>query len=97
MVNDLAYSGIKFPDSSRKDNSRIENIYISINVFCYENDLVCPFHVSDKKVEKFMDLLLTTNENKLHYVYIKYFNRFMCNKTKNKNKKPFCLQCRHCL
>ena len=95
MVNDLAYSGMKFPDS-KKIIVELKK-YISVNVFCYENDLVCPFHVSDKKVEKFMDLLLTTNENKLHYVYIKYFNRFMCNKTKNKNKKPFCLQCRHCL
>ena len=27
-----------------------------------------------------------SNENKSHYVYIKDFNRFMCNKTKNKNK-----------
>ena len=43
-----------------------------------------------------MDLLLISNENKSHYVYIKDFNRFMCNKTKNKNKKYFCkcsLQC----
>ena len=31
-----------------------------------------------------------------HYVYIKDFNRFMCNKAKNKNKNYFCkcgLQC----
>ena len=43
-----------------------------------------------------MDLLLITDENKSHYVYIKDFNRFMCNKTKNKIKKYFykcCLQC----
>ena len=37
-----------------------------------------------------MDLLLITNENKSRYVYVKDFNRFMCNKTKNKNKKYFC-------
>ena len=43
-----------------------------------------------------MDLLLVIDENKLHYVYIKDFNRFMFHKTKNKNKKYFyksCLQC----
>ena len=34
-----------------------------------------------------MDLLLTTDENKSYYIYIKDFNRFMCNKTRNKNKK----------
>ena len=28
------------------------------------------------------DLLLISNEDKSHYVYMKYFNRFMCNKTK---------------
>ena len=36
-----------------------------------------------------MDSLLITDENKSHYVYIKDFNRFMCTKTRNKNKKHF--------
>ena len=40
-----------------------------------------------------MDLLMITGENKSHYVYIKDFNRFMCNKTTNKNKKHFCKYC----
>ena len=43
-----------------------------------------------------MDLLLIIDENKSYYIYIKHFNRFMCYKTKNKNKKHFrkyCLQC----
>ena len=39
---------------------------------------------------------MITNENKSHYVYIKDFNRFMCNKTKNKNKKHFCKYCLQC-
>ena len=34
-----------------------------------------------------MDLLFITYENKSHYVYVKDFNRFMCNKTKKKKKK----------
>ena len=29
-----------------------------------------------------MDLLLITDENQLHYVYTKDFNKFMSNKTK---------------
>ena len=29
-----------------------------------------------------MDLLMITDENKLHYVYVKDFNKFMCNKKK---------------
>ena len=43
-----------------------------------------------------MDLLLLTDNDKSHNVYIKDFDRFMFHKTKNKNKKWFwksCLQC----
>ena len=43
-----------------------------------------------------MDLMLITNENKSHYVYIKDFNRFMFHKTKNKNKRYFCKGCLQC-
>ena len=62
----------------------------------YENYLVYPVHVSDEKFEDCMNLLLITDQNKSHYVYIKDFNRFMYNKINNKNKKHFfgyCLQC----
>ena len=83
--SDLDYAYIGFL-VSKKDYSRIENLNnICIIVFCYENDLVYPVHISDKSFKICMDLLLITDENKLHYVYINDFNRFMCNKTKNKN------------
>ena len=62
---------------------------ICINAFCYKNNLTYPVYVSDQKFENCMDLLLIKNENKSHYVYIKGFNRFMCNEIKNKNKKYF--------
>ena len=96
MVNDLDYEGIKFP-VSEKDIAKIEKKNnICINVFCYDNDLTYPVYVSDQKLKNCMGLLLISNENKSHYVYIKDFKRFMYNKTKNKNKKYFCkcyLQC----
>ena len=93
MVNDLDYVDIKFP-VSKKDYSRIEKKNsICINVFCYKNDLVYPVYVLDEKFEDCIDLLLITDENNSHYVSIKDFNRFMCNKTKNKNKKQFCRYC----
>ena len=48
MVNDLDYAHFKFL-ISKKDYSKIEQKNsISINSFCYENDLVYPFHVSDE-------------------------------------------------
>ena len=43
-----------------------------------------------------MDLLLLTDDNKSNYVYIKDFNRYMFQKTKNKNKKWFCKNCLQC-
>ena len=96
MINDLDYEVIKFP-VSKKDYCRIERQNnISINVFCYENNLPYPVYSSDQKLKNCMDMLLITDENKSHYEYIKDFNRFMYNKTKNKNKKYFykcCLQC----
>ena len=95
MINDLDYDGIKFPVPKR-DYYKIERqSNICINVFCYENGLTYPVYVSDKKIRNSMDLLLIADENESHYVYIKDFNRFMCNKTKHKNKKYFykcCLQ-----
>ena len=44
-----------------------------------------------------MDLLLVTDGNKSHYVYIKDFDKFMFLKTKNKNKKYFCKSYLQCL
>ena len=58
---------------------------ICINVFCYENGLTYPVYISDQKFEGCMDLLLTSDENKSHYVYTKDFNRFIYNKRKSKN------------
>ena len=43
-----------------------------------------------------MDLLLLTDDDKSHYGYIKEFDRFMFQKTKNKNKKYFCKSCLQC-
>ena len=84
MINNLDYENIKFP-FSKKDYCKIEKKNnICINLFSYENDLTYPVYVSDQKFKNCMDLLLVSNENKSHYVYIKDFNRFMCNKEKQK-------------
>ena len=40
-----------------------------------------------------MQLLLVTNEDKSHYMYIKDFDRFMFQKTKNEDKICFCKSC----
>ena len=86
MVNDLNYEGINI-SVSKKDYIKIEGEgSICIRVFSYENDLACPAKISEQPFEDQMGLLLITHENN----YIKRFNKFMYNKTKNKNKKHFC-------
>ena len=65
-------------------------------MFCYENKLVFPIYISNQKFENSMDLLLVTDGDKLHYVYIKDLDRFIFHKTKNKNKKYFCKSCLQC-
>ena len=80
-----------------KDFSKIETKNnICVNVFGYKNGLIFPIFVSDQKFENFIDLLLVTDGDTSHYVYIKDFSRFMFHKTKNKNKKYFCKSCLQC-
>ena len=87
LINDRDCDGMEFT-VQEKDFSKIEvKNNICINVFGYENELVFRIYVSDQKFEDSMDLLLLIDDDKSHYVYIKYFNRFMFHKTKNKNKK----------
>ena len=90
IAEKLDYDGTEFP-VQEKDFSKIEKKNnICINVFCYENKLVFPIYISNQKFENSMDLLLITDGDKSHYVYIKDFDRFMFHKTRNKNKKYFC-------
>ena len=86
MLNNLDYKGIEFP-VSRKDFDKIEKKNgICIVVFCYNNNLLYPVNISDKKSKSCMNLLLITDDKKSHYVD---FTRFMCNKKKCKNKNHF--------
>ena len=79
------------------DFSKIElKNNICINVFGYEDELVFSIYVLDKKFKDSKDLLLLTDDDKSHYVYIKDFDRFMFHKTRNKNKKWLCKSRLHC-
>ena len=92
----LNYQGVDFR-VSKKDYGKIDLLNgININVFCYENKMVCPVYLSNQSFNDCMDLLLISNNSTSYYVYIKDFNRLMFNKTKHKGKKYFCkgyLQC----
>ena len=65
---------------------------MNINIFGYENK-VYPLYISRKSHTQTLNLLLITQENKLHYVFIKNFNRLMSSKTKDQHKKHHFMSC----
>ena len=96
FVKQLNYDNIEFPVSIKQYNIiEIQNS-ININVFGYENKQTYPIYVSKETFENVMNLLLISDDENKHYVYIKNFNRFMYRKTRNKNKKHFCMHCLQC-
>ena len=60
-------------------------------MFKYKNKNLFQFNliINDKPkkgIEKHVELLLVENERNFHYVFIKNFNRIVCNKVKHKDK-----------
>ena len=90
----LDYRGINFLMKARDYEIIEERFNINVNVFGYENR-VFPLYVSKKSNEQVLNVLLISNEEKSHYVFIKDFNRLMYSevKTKNQHKKHFCMSC----
>ena len=96
FIQNLDYSGIEFPVTTKQYNKIEKQNSININIFGYEEKQKYPIYVSKEKYENCMNLLLITeNENK-HYVLIKDFNKFMYNQTKHKERKHFCMHCLQC-
>ena len=96
LYEKVDYDGTEFPVQEKDFNKIGVKNNICIDVFGYENKLVFPTYVSDQKFEDSVNLLLLVDDDKSNYVYIKDFDTFMFQKTKNKNKKWFyrsCLQC----
>ena len=94
-INQLDYSGIEFPVTTKQYNKIEKQNEININVFGYENKPY-PIYVSKEKYEKHMELLLITEDQNKHYVLIKDFNRFMRHQTKHNERKHFCMHCLQC-
>ena len=96
FIKKLDYSEIEFPVTTKKYNKIEKQNEININVFGYENKQPYPIYISKEKYEKHMELLLITEDENKHYVFIKDFNRFMYNQTKHEHKKHFCMHCLQC-
>ena len=65
---------------------------MQVNVFGYENK-VYRLYISKKSYHQTRNSLLTTENDKLHYVFIKDFNRLMFSTTNHKDKKHYCMSC----
>ena len=94
MASTLDYSGIIFPMKARDYEIVEEGFNINVNVFGYENK-VFSLYVSKKLNEQVLNVLLISNGEDSHYVFIKDFIRLMFSevKTKNQHKKHFCVSC----
>ena len=92
MLKTLDYRGINFPMKARDYEIVEERFNINVNVFGYGNK-IHPLYVSKKSNEQELNVLLISNEEKSHYVFIKDFNRLIYSKTKHKDRKHFCMAC----
>ena len=96
FIENLDYSGIEFPVTTKQYNKIEKQNNININVFGYEDKQPYPVYISKENNANQMNLLLITeNENK-HYVLITDFNKFMYNQTKHEHRKHFCMYCLQC-
>ena len=60
-----------------------ERFNINVNAFSYENRIRL-LYASKKSNEQALNVLLISNEETSHYVFIKDFNRLMYSKTKQR-------------
>ena len=61
-----------------------ERFNSNVNVFGYQNKVFL-LYVSKKSNEQELNVLLISNEEKSHYVFIKDFNRLMYSEVKKKS------------
>ena len=92
-ANTLYYDGIEFPVSIKQIPKIEDQNNISINVIWYENKNRFPLFVSKKETKTTLDLLLISEEEKQHYVWIKDFNRFVFRQNRHRHRLHFCRYC----
>ena len=90
VCESLGLNNIKIP-VSEKDLPNIENQFNrSINSFSHSDSDIYPIRLTQSVAAKHADLLVTSNSETNHYVWIKNFNRLCYSVTKHRTKKFFC-------
>ena len=94
VCENLGLNNIKTPVNVQ-DLPKIETQFnISINLYGHLDFKIFPIQTTKSTAEKHVDLLVTSNSETNHYIWIKNFNRLCYNVTKHKKKKFFCKYCK---
>ena len=88
----MNYSDIAFPLHINDYEKIKDRFQMQANVFDFENK-VYPLYISKKSYDQMLNLLLITEKDKSHYLFIKDFNRLIFSRTKHKDKKHYCMSC----
>ena len=89
----LGLNNIKTPVNVQ-DLTNIEKQFnVSINLYSHLKSDIYPIRTTKSTAAKHIDLLVTSNLETNHYVWIRDFNKLCYNITKCKTKKFFCKHC----
>ena len=73
-----------------KDLNKIEKTYdVSVNVFGHNGPDIYPIRLTEATFTSDVNLLVTSNEETDHYVWIRDFNKLMCSGDKKQTQKIF--------
>ena len=93
VCESLGLNKIKTP-VNEQNLPKIESQFnISINLFSHSGADIYPLRLTQSTASKHIDLLVTTNAETKHYVWIKNFNRLCARVTTDTGKKYFCKHC----
>ncbi|XP_076638299.1 uncharacterized protein LOC143350233 [Colletes latitarsis] len=93
----LNIQDIEFPMTLNQIKKFVHINNISINVYTIENKKVLPIRVTDKKMERHVNLLYLEGANDVgHFAWIQNLSRLVCTQlSKHNGRKYFCDRCLH--
>ena len=95
LAKTLEFTDINIPLKAI-DHEKVEKRFnINVNIIGYANKKVFPLFTSKKNNEQVLNVLLITDGDVSHYVYIKDISRLLASqlRTRNNHKKHICLHC----
>ena len=92
----LNLEGIDFPTPISQITKIEKQNSLAINVYGWEKNSPVVYRISEQPENiKRINILMITENDKFHYVWIKYFSRFVYTQSKHQHRKYFCERCLH--